>query len=64
MKKYQMGLGLSYKVSVAAIPIKILSKLLLQHVKNALGHGRGFHDGAFLGHFLANSALNFLKTST
>ena len=47
MKISQMGLGLGYRVAVAAIPIKILSKFSLQHAKNALRHchnGRGFHD--------------------
>ena len=47
MKISHMGLGLGYRVGVAAIPIKILSKFPLQHVKNALRHchnERGFHD--------------------
>ena len=47
MKICQMGLGLGYRVGVAAISIKILSKFPLQHVKNELRHchnGREFHD--------------------
>ena len=46
-EKSQMSLGLGYNECVAAKSIKILLKLLSQHVKNALGHchdGRGFYD--------------------
>ena len=49
-----MGQGLGYKVDVAAIPTKILSKHLLRSKKNALGHchdGKEFHDGVFLDAF-------------
>ena len=49
-----MGLDLGYKVDVAAIPIKILSKFPLSTLQNALQHchdERGFLGEAFLGAF-------------
>ena len=49
-----MELDLDYKVDVAAIPIKILSKFPLSSLQNALEHchdGKGFLGEAFLGTF-------------
>ena len=49
-----MGLNLGYKVDVAAIPIKILSKFPLSPLQNSLEHcqdGRGFLGEAILGAF-------------
>ena len=60
-----MGQGLGYKVDVAAIPTKILSKHLLLSEKNALGRcrdGKEFHDGVFLDafcHYLLDRPLRF-----
>ena len=49
-----MGLDLGYKVDVAAIPIKILSKFPWSPLQNALEHchdGSGFLGEACLGDF-------------
>ena len=49
-----MGLDLGYKVDVAAIPIKFLSKFPWSPLSNALEHchdGTGFLDEAFLSAF-------------
>ena len=49
-----MGLDLGYKVDVAAIPIKILSKFPLSPLQNALEHchdGKGFLGETFLSAF-------------
>ena len=63
IKKNQMGLDLGYKVDVAAIPIKNLSKFPLSPLQNALKHchdERGFLGEAFLSMGQNPPVANFL----
>ena len=58
-RKNQMGLDLGYKVDVAAIPIKILSKFPLSPLQKALEH---CHDGEGVRFNSADEAKHAAKT--